>query len=107
MKRLGAGFLKPAIFPKAFVCSQCFFRLEGRENNPRSRAPWLFWDNTAIVRKQFDRAQAVSRSSLQGLAAEAGQSNVEPTGPELQPGLSPFSSVIWQDQRTVGSGLSM
>ena len=45
--RLAAGFIKPgkykvAIFPTAFVCSQCFFRLEGREKNAWSRAPCLF-----------------------------------------------------------------
>ena len=34
----------------------------------------------------FDPAQAVSCSSLQGLAVEAGQTNVEPTDPELKPG---------------------
>ena len=61
----------------------------------------LFWDNTAIVRKQFDRAQAVSCSSLQGLAVEAGQTNLGTTEPELKPGLSPFFCVIWQDQWTV------
>ena len=41
----------------------------------------------------FDRAQAVSCSSLQGLAVEAGQTN-EPTEPDLKPGPSlPFS--VW------------
>ena len=50
----------------------------------------LFWDNTAIVRKQFDRAQAVSCSSLEGLAVEVGQTNLGTTEPELKPGLSLF-----------------
>ena len=98
---------KVAIFPTAFVCSQCFFRLEGREKNAWSRAPCLFWDHTAILRKMFDRAQAVSCSSLQGLAVEAGQTN-EPTEPDLKPGPSlPFS--VWSGRISgqSGSGLSI
>ena len=100
--------LAAAIFPTAFVCSQCFFRLEGREKNVCSRAPCLFWGHTAIVRKQFDRAQAVSCSSLQGLSVEAGQTNVEPTEPELKPGLSlPFSLWSGRISGQLDSGLSI
>ncbi|KAG5194023.1 hypothetical protein JEQ12_020384, partial [Ovis aries] len=40
--------------------------LEGREENAWSRASCLFRDNTAIVRNQFDRAQAVISSSFRG-----------------------------------------
>ena len=56
----------------------------------------------------FDRAQAVSCSSLQGLAVEASQTNVELTEPELKPGPSlPFS--VWSGRISgqSGSGLSI
>ena len=100
--------LAAAIFLTAFVCSQCFFRQEGREKNVWSRAQCLFWGHTAIVRKQFDRTQAVSCASLQGLAVEAGQTNVEATEPELKPGLS-LSFSLWSGRISgqSGSGLSI
>ena len=77
-------------------------------SSPHSPIALIFFFPTAIVRKQFDRAQALSCSSLQGLAVEAGQTNVEATEPELTPGLS-LSFSLWSGRISgqSGSGLSI